>query len=61
MRAGLLLVTLVLAACGGTEAVEPSEQPDAAPALAGTTLDGERLSLAEAQGKPVFVVAFSYF
>lgn len=60
MRAGLLLVMLVLAACGGTEAVEPTEQPEGAPALAGTTLDGKRLSL-DGDGKPVFVVAFSYF
>lgn len=61
MKVGLLLAVLVLAACGGgSEAVETTQQP-ASPALSGTTLDGERLSLERLDRAPVFVVAFSFF
>jgi hypothetical protein len=66
-RALLLAFVLGLAACGGG-AEEPTGTPTAggsttetaAPAgdavsLAGTTLDGQRLSLEELRGKPIFV------
>jgi hypothetical protein len=57
----LALAFLALAGCGGTgDASETAPQPatspaDSAVALEGSTLDGERVSLAELRGKPVFV------
>ena len=66
-RALLLTLVLGLAACGGgseersgTPAAGGSTTETAPPggdavSLAGTTLDGERLSLEELRGQPVFV------
>ena len=61
MKVGLLVAVLVLAACGGgSQALETAPEPGS-PALSGTTLDGERLSLDGLGRAPVFVVAFSFF
>jgi hypothetical protein len=62
IRLALILVfALALAACGGSEGVEPpsgaatGSAPDAGVSLSGETLDGESLSLEEYRGKPLFV------
>jgi hypothetical protein len=62
-RLVLLLVALwTVTACGGGGSGEQAgtagateERPAAAVELEGETLDGERLSLADFRGKPVFV------
>jgi cytochrome oxidase Cu insertion factor (SCO1/SenC/PrrC family) len=74
MRAlGLLLAlcALVAAGCGGGTATEeaappaettpPAEAAERAPAppIEGISLDGERISLADLRGKPVFVNVWS--
>jgi hypothetical protein len=56
----LLSVVLLAAACGGSSESERAPSGTrAAPAegveLAGETIEGERLSLADFRGKPVFV------
>jgi hypothetical protein len=68
------LGALVVAGCGGgsgedsaaptpaaaeTAAPEDAAMRPAAPAIAGTTLDGERASLADLRGKQVFVNVWS--
>jgi hypothetical protein len=66
----LALCALVAAGCGGSameEAVPPAEttpRADAAnrtpaPQIEGVSLDGERISLADLRGKPVFVNVWS--
>jgi cytochrome oxidase Cu insertion factor (SCO1/SenC/PrrC family) len=66
----LALCALVAAGCGGSamdEAVPPAEtapRADAAdrpraPQIEGVSLDGERISLADFRGKPVFVNVWS--
>ena len=64
MRRLALLAALALlaVACGGSS--EPNSAPATAVAepgaeIAGETLDGERLSLADFRGKPVFVNVWS--
>ena len=74
MRAlGFLLALSALAAagCGGSSAMEEATPTTtattpatdtsrpAAPAIEGTSLDGERISLAELRGRPVFVNVWS--
>jgi cytochrome oxidase Cu insertion factor (SCO1/SenC/PrrC family) len=61
----VLLVGLV-AGCGGApnEATPPAETTtenvgEPAPSVEGVTLDGARVSLAELQGRPVFVNVWS--
>ena len=63
------LLTVVVSSCGGETAEEaappdttttatetaPSEGGPMAPAIEGTTLEGERLSLADFRGRPVLV------
>jgi cytochrome oxidase Cu insertion factor (SCO1/SenC/PrrC family) len=56
----LLSVVVLAAACGGdpeseTAASGSTAAPAAGVELAGETLDGEPLSLADFRGKPVFV------
>jgi hypothetical protein len=65
------LSALVLAACGGgrdeaapvtqPEETQPAVMPGPAdgPAIAGTGLDGETLSIAELRGRPVMVNVWS--
>jgi hypothetical protein len=56
-----LLAVLALAACGSEQASTPATTAapaDGAP-LAGAGLDGERVSLADFRGKPVFVNVWS--
>jgi hypothetical protein len=66
----LALCALVAAGCGGSameEAVPPAEttpRADAAdrppaPRIEGVSLDGERMSLADFRGEPVFVNVWS--
>jgi cytochrome oxidase Cu insertion factor (SCO1/SenC/PrrC family) len=70
LRFLLALCALVAAGCGGSameEAVPPADttpQADAAnrtpaPQIEGVSLDGERISLADLRGKPVFVNVWS--
>ena len=61
---GLALLVLLAAACGASS--EPESTPATVAAagagseeIAGETLDGERLSLADFRGKPVFVNVWS--
>ncbi len=54
-----MLATLVLAACGSTEDAPPQPSATSQGPLAGTTLDGEAISLADFRGKPVFVNVWS--
>ena len=61
----LLALAAALAGCGGsTDSAAPPPPPatyasdpsrPAAPDIAGTTLDGDRASLADFRGRPVFV------
>lgn len=64
-RAGLVVLVLTLAACGGSSEAQAPERPAAdrarAPAIAGETLDGKRVSLADLRGKPVFVNVWSSY
>jgi cytochrome oxidase Cu insertion factor (SCO1/SenC/PrrC family) len=66
----LALSALVAAGCGGggtaAEEATPDTQPGnvamdrpPAPAVEGVTLDGERVSLADFRGQPVFVNVWS--
>jgi hypothetical protein len=67
----LALCALVTAACGGgtgmEEAIPPAESTapadvarrPPAPPIEGTTLDGDRISLADFRGRPVFVNVWS--
>ena len=59
---------LAAAACGGSGKESASSPPPpaattaervAAPAIAGTTLDGEPVDLADLRGRPVFVNVWS--
>jgi ABC-type glycerol-3-phosphate transport system substrate-binding protein len=64
MRVALLLALLLaLAACGGEPETAPTTTAPATTTetarVAGTTLDGERISLDEFRGKPVFVNVWS--
>jgi hypothetical protein len=57
-----LVAVLALAACGGSDeasAPRPTSSAPAAREIAGETLDGSRLSLAEFRGKPVVVNIWS--
>jgi cytochrome oxidase Cu insertion factor (SCO1/SenC/PrrC family) len=61
-RVVLLGAVVVLAACGGADEAEsplPTTSAPAAPAVAGQTLDGERLALSDFRGKPVVVNVWS--
>ena len=66
-RLVLLGLVLSLAGCGGSSETAPTTvvatkadpSRPAAPAIAGTSLDGERISLADFRGKPVFVNVWS--
>jgi cytochrome c biogenesis protein CcmG/thiol:disulfide interchange protein DsbE len=51
--AGLAVVVLLVAACGGTSGQATTGQP--APAITGTALDGSTVDLAALRGKPVIV------
>ncbi len=62
----LLLLAAVLAGCGGAESAAPPPATEAAAGtqtpstrVAGTTLDGETVSLDDYRGKPVFVNVWS--
>jgi hypothetical protein len=67
----LALCTLVAAGCGGGAATEEAAPPEEtapraeaakrppAPAIEGVSLDGDRISLADFRGKPVFVNVWS--
>jgi hypothetical protein len=62
----MVAVALVLAGCGGgredaTAPPPPVSATDARPApdIEGTTLDGERMSLVDFRGRPVFVNVWS--
>jgi hypothetical protein len=57
----LLALALALAACGGEEETTPPAATTSAgaSAVAGTTLDGEPISLDDFRGKPVFVNVWS--
>jgi hypothetical protein len=60
--AGFAVLVLVAAACGASSDPESTPARVAAGAgseIAGETLDGERLSLADFRGKPVFVNVWS--
>ena len=67
MRVAVLLALLLaVAGCGGeAETTQPETPPTAtttvagASAVAGTTLDGEPISLDDFRGKPVFVNVWS--
>lgn len=67
MRVALALTLLLaLAGCGGGNETTPAPAPPAtttstseAARVAGTTLDGERISLDDFRGKPVFVNVWS--
>jgi hypothetical protein len=60
-----LALAFVLAACGGGG--EPAAEPQpvdtvsspTAPAIEGTTLDGDRLDVADLRGRPVLVNVWS--
>ena len=56
--AALFLLVVAVAGCGGSGGPggEPAtSSPAESVALEGATLDGDRLSLADLRGKPVFV------
>ncbi|HEV8687326.1 MAG TPA: hypothetical protein VGQ84_08620 [Gaiellaceae bacterium] len=57
----LLTVVFVLASCGGGggEAAPPTTAARPAPEVAGRTLEGQSLSLADLRGKPVVVNVWS--
>jgi cytochrome oxidase Cu insertion factor (SCO1/SenC/PrrC family) len=58
----LLSVVVVLASCGGADDAAtpvPTTAARVAPAVSGTTLDGQPLSLASLRGKPVVVNVWS--
>jgi cytochrome oxidase Cu insertion factor (SCO1/SenC/PrrC family) len=73
VRALVVVAALGLLAvgCGGGTAADDPETPPAttaapetssrppAPAIEGTTLDGDRMSLADLRGRPVFVNVWS--
>jgi len=59
MRRGLVPIVLgaiVLTGCGGEETAPPSASQSV---LAGTTLDGEQVSLEDFRGTPLFVNVWS--
>jgi ABC-type glycerol-3-phosphate transport system substrate-binding protein len=58
----LLALTVVAAACGGANEPESASSvgtTTAESAIAGETLDGDRVSLEDFRGKPVFVNVWS--
>ncbi|HWG55446.1 MAG TPA: hypothetical protein VNT58_02870 [Gaiellaceae bacterium] len=62
MRILFLLAAAVLAAgCGGASESAPpaTSAADTGGSVAGTTLDGDRISLEEFRGEPVFVNVWS--
>ena len=66
MRTALLLALVAaLAGCGGASESAPAEETAAptstagAPRVAGTTLDGKRISLDDFRGRPVLVNVWS--
>ena len=63
MRAAVAVTVLALAACGGGSegAAPPPPKTEArdAPAIAGRTLDGERVALDQFRGRPVLVNVWS--
>jgi hypothetical protein len=58
MRYGGLVSTLALAAVLLVGTASAAERPQAPP-IAGKTLDGKRLSLAQLRGKPVLINVWS--
>jgi cytochrome oxidase Cu insertion factor (SCO1/SenC/PrrC family) len=62
----LVLAALALVGCGAEQDSSSPPRPSApaaerepAPPVEGTTLDGERLALADFEGRPVFVLVWS--
>lgn len=54
------LAALAVAGCGGAEeSAPPAQTTRAAPEIEGISLDGERLSLEDFRGRPVFVNVWS--
>lgn len=54
------LAALAVAGCGGAEeSAPPGQTTRAAPEIEGISLDGERLSLEDFRGRPVFVNVWS--
>ena len=57
----LLVLALIATGCGGAEpeGAGPNTAPAAESGIAGETLDGDRVSLEDFRGKPVFVNVWS--